>query len=142
MWEPTYDIVKCCSATFVSVSYLLHMQHGVMHEPRINPVVLHHCYVITLPICVRHKFSQLPTQYISLTLMHLAARPTLHMLFEKLLDTVNSASSESGGLNLRLLLNNSRTSSLVYAGTNHLFRLQSTINIYCNQSTAGKRSTC
>ena len=114
-----------------------------MREPRINPDVLRHCYIITLPICVRHKLSQLRTQYIHLTLMHLAAQPALdfHTLFEKLLDIVNSASSESGGLNLRLLLNNSRTSSLVYAGTNHLDRLQTTINVYCNQSTAGNRST-
>ena len=75
--------------------------------------------------------------------MRLAAQPTLdfHTLFEKLLDTVSSASSESGGLNLRLLLNSSRTSSLVYAGTNHLDRLQSTINVNCNQPAAGKRLT-
>lgn len=75
--------------------------------------------------------------------MQLAAQPTLdfHTLFEKLLGTVNSAVSESGGLDLRLLLNNSRTSSLVYAGTNHLDRLQTTINVCCNHSTAGNRSS-
>ena len=46
-------------------------------------------------------------------------------LLEKLRGSASSADSdESGGLEFRLLLSSSRTSSLVYAGTNHLTRLQ------------------